>query len=103
MEHKYQWSRFVDLNKCEQVVVRCDDFNDFLEAMQLALELVRQRQEQEPEPEPEIPADQCSLHNATMKKRQGKNGGSWYDHRWQENGVWHVCNGKTVKTQVATS
>ncbi|SRR5579875_1672640 len=98
MEHaKYQWSRFTDLSKIEQVVVRCDDFNEFVEAIKDALELLKQRQA-ESEPEPEIPPDQCIIHNAMMKKRQSKNGASWYDHRWQENGVWHVCNGKQTKT-----
>ncbi len=100
MEHKYQWSRFLDSGKNEQVVVRCDDFTEFLEAIQLAQELLAQRLEApENEPEPELPPDQCPIHNVTMKERRSKNGGHWYDHRWQENNVWHVCNGKTVKTQ----
>lgn len=99
MEHKYQWSLFVDPNKNEQFVIRCDDPTEFLAAMQLVQGLLSQRPVQETEPEPEIPADQCPLHNVTMKERKSKNGGHWYDHRWQENNVWHICNGKVVKTQ----
>lgn len=35
----------------------------------------------------------CTIHGKPMKERTGKNGGSWYDHRWQVNGVWQQCNG----------
>lgn len=97
IEHaKFQWSRFTDFSKIEQIVVRCDDYNEFVEAIGYALELLKKRQA-ESEPEPEILPDQCALHNATMKKRQSKDGASWYDHRWQENGVWHACNCKQTK------
>jgi hypothetical protein len=35
----------------------------------------------------------CEIHGKPMKERTGKNGGTWYDHRWQENGEWQQCNG----------
>jgi hypothetical protein len=100
---KYQWNFFVDSNKNEQFVIRCDDPTEFLEAIRFVQSLLVQRntvQETEPEPEPDIPPDQCQIHNRPMKKRQGKSGAQWYDHRWQdEAGVWHSCNGKTTQTQ----
>lgn len=37
----------------------------------------------------------CKIHNKPMKQRTAKNGGHYYDHRWQtENGEWQQCNGK---------
>lgn len=33
MDRKYQWSRFVGANRDEQVVVRCDNWDEFLDAM----------------------------------------------------------------------
>ncbi len=95
MEHKYQWSLFIDPSKSEQFVIRCDDPTEFLAGIELVRELLRQRPATDAEPE--VPIDQCQIHNALMKERQNKNGGHWYDHRWQENGVWHVCNGQKVK------
>lgn len=102
-EHpKYQWNCFIDPNRMEQFVVRCDDPQEFVEAIQFVVTTFLQRtsvQEYQSDQEPEIPPDQCTLHNVTMKKRQSKNGAiSWYDHRWQEDGIWHTCNGKVVKT-----
>jgi hypothetical protein len=100
MEHKYQWSLFVDQCKTEQFVIRCDDPTEFLEGMQMVNALLTRREPaQDMDVEPLIPPDQCILHNVTMKKRQSKNGGEWYDHRWQENEVWHVCNGMTIRAQ----
>ncbi len=98
MEHKYQWSLFVDPCKNEQFVIRCDDSTEFLEAIELVQGLIRQQQLTQ-EPEPDVPPDQCQIHNVAMKKRQGKNGTQWYDHRWQDQDVWHTCNGITIRTQ----
>lgn len=39
--------------------------------------------------------DWCAIHNKQMKERFRKDGGSWHDHRWQVNGVWQKCNGKS--------
>jgi hypothetical protein len=37
----------------------------------------------------------CTIHNKPMKQRIAKNGGHYYDHRWQdESGTWQKCNGK---------
>lgn len=33
MDRKYQWSRFAGANRDEQVVVRCDNWDEFLEAV----------------------------------------------------------------------
>lgn len=37
----------------------------------------------------------CTIHNRPMKQRTAKNGGHYWDHRWQdENGTWQKCDGK---------
>ena len=36
----------------------------------------------------------CTLHNKIMRKRLRKDGGYWFDHRWQENGIWQQCSGR---------
>lgn len=47
---------------------------------------------------PESPADFCPIHRCLMKLRTGKNNQTWYDHRWQEHGVWYQCNGKSQRS-----
>ena len=104
MDHpKFQWSVFVDNSRREQFVVRSDDFAEFLDGIELIKGLLPTH-EQTPQEvqEPEIPKDVCAIHNSPMKLRTGKNGGTWYDHRWKEqcaNGeeVWMRCDGKSVK------
>lgn len=39
----------------------------------------------------------CSKHNKPMKQRTAQNGGHYYDHRWNEAGVWYRCNGEEVR------
>src|SRR5205823_1288636 len=102
MEHKFQWSVFVDPSRQEQYVVRCDDFGDFLDGIELVKSLLPDGKEPTPltEQEPEIPVDQCAIHNKSMKQRTSKDGTrKWYDHRWKEGDVWYVCNGKYEKVQ----
>ena len=41
----------------------------------------------------------CILHNKVMKKRFKKDGGYWFDHRWQEGGVWQQCTGRPKANQ----
>ena len=101
-EKKFQWSVFTDNRRLEQYVVRTDDFPDFLEAIDLVRALL-------PETNPEHggngnghvddgpPPDFCTIHEKSMKKRTAKDGGHYFDHRWQEQGVWMICNGITVK------
>lgn len=39
----------------------------------------------------------CKIHNKPMKERTAKNGGHYYDHRWQdESGNWKKCNGEVT-------
>src|SRR5437588_12801530 len=85
---KFQWSVFVDNTRREQFVVRSDDIASFLDGIELIKGLLPQASPMSPheEPEPEIPKDVCPIHNTTMKLRTGKNGGTWYDHRWKETG-----------------
>ena len=104
MEHKFQWSAFVDETRQEQVVVRCDDWAEFLEAIDLMKTLLPAASDGSiaspaPDSEPEIPPDQCPIHNKQMKERTGKNGQRWFDHRWKEGEVWYVCNGKNFHVQ----
>jgi hypothetical protein len=106
-EHKFQWSVFVDPSRQEQYVVRCDDFADFLEGIELVKTLLPHGNGSNapvfPEAEPEVPVDQCAIHNKPMKLRNGKTGNQWWDHRWKvetPNGdVWYVCNGQYEKVQ----
>lgn len=108
-EKKFQWSVFTNNTRMEQYVVRTDEFPDFLEAIDLVRALL-------PETNPEhdgngnghveeaSAADFCEMHQKPMKRREAKNGGHYYDHRWQEKdgtgeAVWMVCNGKQVKAQ----
>ena len=40
----------------------------------------------------------CKIHNKPMKRREGKNGGFWFDHRWTDStGAWKSCNGEVTK------
>jgi len=41
----------------------------------------------------------CSIHNVKMKERLGKNGGRFFDHRQQIDGVWNTCVGEGWKAQ----
>jgi hypothetical protein len=114
VEHKFQWSIFTDATKTQQYVVRCDEIDEFTEAMELVQELIAQRSE-EGTPvtsgyrSPVVPSSEegregfCPIHNQPMKLRSGKNGNSWYDHRWQENDIWHHCNGKRTTSNSAHS
>jgi hypothetical protein len=49
-------------------------------------------------PEKTIEAPYCQIHKCAMKERINKNGGKWYDHRREVNGVWEKCNGEGWKT-----
>lgn len=53
---------------------------------------------------PTVATDQehfCIIHNKPMKERTGKNGGKWFDHRWQNDaGEWQKCNGIQKKAEV---
>src|SRR5947209_8949175 len=99
MDHpKFQWSVFVDNTRREQFVVRSDDIAEFLDGIEFIKGLLPEAsQPAHEEPELEIPKDVCPIHNTTMKLRTGKNGGTWYDHRWQEGEgdtkVWLRCDG----------
>ena len=95
--NKFQWSVFVDSSHNEQVVVRADDFAEFLEGIELVKGLLTILVPEEQEPE--IPSDVCTIHNKPMKRRESRNGGVYYDHRWKQNDVWHVCDGKHTRVQ----
>jgi hypothetical protein len=41
----------------------------------------------------------CTLHDKTMKKRFKRDGGYWFDHRWQEAGGWKQCTGRSRVNQ----
>ena len=52
---------------------------------------------QESKPQPQTSEDEapvCTLHHKTMRKRFRKDGDYWFDHRWQEDGVWQQCTGR---------
>jgi len=43
----------------------------------------------------------CAIHSKPMKMRTRKDGGVWYDHRWQDDkDVWHSCNGEVKEEKV---
>jgi hypothetical protein len=54
----------------------------------------REPSTQEAQPQTTDEAPVCTIHNKTMKKRFRKDGDYWYDHRWQEDGVWQQCTGR---------
>jgi hypothetical protein len=41
----------------------------------------------------------CSIHSETMRERKSYNGGTYYDHRQQIDGVWNTCTGTGFKEQ----
>ena len=107
--NKFQWMVFSP-DRLQQWVVRADTEEDFIEGILLVqnlvcdtlLEHVKEKNAVEgtvSEQEPEVQADQCPIHNKPMKQRTSKNGGHYYDHRWQVDNVWHVCNGSSVRVQ----
>jgi hypothetical protein len=48
----------------------------------------------EPQTETSEDVPVCYIHQKGMRKRLRKDGGYWFDHRWQENGVWQQCTGR---------
>ncbi len=98
----YQWSVFSP-DRVQQWVVRADSFEGFIEAIAkmrslLPEELVNvgKQQDREGAASP-APANFCVLHNKEMKLRTGKDGVTWYDHRWKEGDTWKQCNGERVR------
>ena len=115
---KFMWSR-MSRDRLEQWVVRCDDPDEFLDYVTLVRKMLPETaippdygdnsqhnitplpaplEVPEVEQEPALPREDdpayCSLHQAYMKERISKAGNRYLDHRWQENGVWHKCNGR---------
>jgi hypothetical protein len=116
----FQWSVF-SADRSQQWVVRAETFEEFLQAVrqmkvllpgeaapeQSALPGVNGAPEEQAHvgevPPPTQPIEQldfCAIHQKPMVLRTGKNG-QWYDHRWQENGVWRQCNGKQARSNAA--
>ncbi len=105
---KFQWSVF-NQDRSQQWVVRCNSFEEFLEAVgQLQVLLsggdhasqadilsVDGVQNEAQNRQVETVLDFCAIHSKQMTPRTAKNGDTWYDHRWQEGTVWWRCNGKT--------
>ncbi len=110
MEHKFQWSAFSDASKTEQYVVRCDEIQDLVDSIALVRAVIQEEREAEhPPSQPEEkappatqeqPQEMCQIHHKPMKLRKTKDGSkTWFDHRWQEDNAWKLCNGKKVTTQ----
>jgi hypothetical protein len=53
-----------------------------------------QQLQNQTQPQTTDEAPVCTIHNKIMRKRFRKDGDYWYDHRWQEDGVWQQCSGR---------
>ncbi len=103
---KFQWSVF-NQDRSQQWVVRCQTFEEFLEAVgQLQVLLSGGGHASQADllntdgaqnGQGETMSDFCAIHQQQMTLRTAKNGQQWYDHRWKEENVWHQCNGKTER------
>lgn len=87
----------------DQIVVRSDDFMEFLEAIEKAKEMGKMSDE-----DSHISADEytdehlCPVHKVKMKERDGYKGApNYWDHRKKEmignEEVWVKCSGKGFK------
>ncbi len=106
---KYQYSKFSP-DHLEQWVIRSNDYADFLEALDNIKTIIAPAESsQAPAPFPSaVPEEEpgacvlpeCSIHHVLMKERRGKDGQTWWDHRWKdEQNQWHSCNGKYERVQ----
>lgn len=115
-EPKYQLSRFLDANRNEQIVVRSDNLDEFIQMVGEMDELYPKGQANEgkqatprntqadeaiAEAEGELESKTvCDLHGKEMKFRSSRDGTfTWYDHRKKEGETWYECKGSGWKAR----
>ncbi len=91
-------------DRVQQWVVRANTFEDFVRAIAQMKSLLpdslvqpNEVQENAETASASTAAQFCSLHQKEMKRRTGKDGQVWYDHRWKEGETWKQCNGERVR------